>query len=92
MRDIETRGYIARIVNILARAAGVLSLYCFTVIIELQCNSDDVIAGFHHQGSRNRRVDTTGHGNDDTSIFRVFLNTKRIHGRNMSIRNGIRNG
>ena len=64
MRDAEALGHAARIVDVLAGAAGAL-LPGGTGIVELQRDADDVIALALQKRSRHRRIHAARHGGDD---------------------------
>ena len=62
--DAELVGHPARVVNVLAGAAGPAPPHGLAVVVELQGDADDVVPLLLEQGSRHRRIDAAGHGDD----------------------------
>ena len=60
--DTDPLGRRARVVDVLTGAAGALLLDRRAVVVELQRNADDVIAGPRQQGGGDRGVHATRHG------------------------------
>ena len=78
MRDAHLIGDIARIMDVLARAAGALLLDGGAVIIELQRDPDHVIALIGQHGGDDRAVDPARHGGHDTGFRWGLCKAKRI--------------
>ena len=68
MRNTDALGDAAGVVDVLAGAAGALAVRRGAVVVELKRDADDVITLGLQQRSRHRRVDTAGHGDDDTGF------------------------
>jgi hypothetical protein len=68
MRDAESISNTTGVVDVLARAAAALAPGGASMIVKLQRHADDVMPGCLHDRSRNRTVDTTGHGDDDALL------------------------
>src|SRR5262249_17469225 len=68
----------ARIVNILARATGTLTMDRGAVIVELQGDADDIVTLCLEQGGGHRRVDAPRHGDDDARILRSAVEIEAI--------------
>jgi len=89
MRDADPLGDVARIVNVLAGAAGALAMGRRTVVVELQRNADDVVALRLQKRSRRRGVDTAGHGDHDPGVLRPTFEIETVeHGFMSSLRCG----
>ena len=73
MGDAEPRRDIARIVNILPRAAGALAVGRLAVIIELHGEADHVVAFGGEQRRRYGRVDPARHRDDDAGFGRGLV-------------------
>ena len=69
----------ARIVYILPRATGARAVHGSTVVIELEGNAEDIIALALEDTGHHRRIDATGHGDNDPGIFRPLVKIERIH-------------
>lgn len=65
MRNAQARSDRTCILDILACAAGPFAVCCFTVIIELKGDADDVITLIFEQGGNNAGVNAAGHGDND---------------------------
>jgi len=63
------------------------------VVVELQRHADHVVAFILEQGSRHRRVDAAGHGDNDTRCFGAAIEFETVgHGRSYyRWRQGVRN-
>ena len=68
MRDAEALGGGARVVDVLAGAAGALALDRRAVVVELQRHADDVVALALEQRGHDRGVHAAGHGRDDARL------------------------
>ena len=64
MRNADTFGNGAGIVNIAAGATGPLSMGRRAMVVELQRDPDDVVPGVSQKRRRNRGVDPARHGDD----------------------------
>jgi len=72
----------AGIVDVLPRATGAFAMRRCAVVVELQRHADHVIAFGLEQGSRHRRVDAAGHGDNDTRRFGTAIEFETVgHGR-----------
>ena len=58
----------ARVVNILASAAGSGPTHRLAMIVKLQRDADDFGTGLSGERGSHRAVDAAGHGNDDPSL------------------------
>jgi hypothetical protein len=80
----------ARVMDILASATASLAADSGPVIVKLQGDSDDIMALPLQQSGNDRRVDATGHGdNDATSLCERYGLTHhrqvcRLNGRHLS--------
>jgi hypothetical protein len=70
----------ARIVDILAGAAGAGLAHRFAMIVELQRDADDLVALGMQQAGHDGGIDAAGHGDDDTRLFWRLGDVERIHG------------
>ena len=71
----------ARVVDVLARAAGALAVGRGAVVVELQRHADDVVALGLEQRGRHRGVDAAGHGDDDAGVLRPAVEIEGVaHG------------
>ena len=68
MGNAEPRRDVARIVNILSRAARALAVRRFAVVIELHRDADHVVAFGGEQRRRDRRIDPARHRDDDAGF------------------------
>ena len=66
VRDAERLGDPARIVNVLARAAGTLAMDRRPMVVELQRDPDDIVALLAEQACHHGGIYAAGHGDDDT--------------------------
>jgi hypothetical protein len=69
MRNADSFSDVAGIVDVLSGAAGALTMSGRAMIVKLQRDADDVIALGLQQGSRHRRVDAAGHGDNDPDVL-----------------------
>ena len=63
--DAEGFGDAARVVDVLAGAAGALPVGRLAVVVELQRHADDVVAGPLEKAGDNGGIDAARHGDDD---------------------------
>ena len=73
MGDSEPRRDVARIVDILPRAAGALAVRRFAVVIELHREADHVVAFGGEQRRRDGRIDPARHRDDDAGFGRGLV-------------------
>jgi len=66
--DVERVGDAARVVDVLAGAAGALLLHGGAMVVELQRGADHLVAGFLHQPRNDGAVHTARHGNQDPHV------------------------
>jgi len=78
MGNAQTRSDIARIMNILSRAAGTFAMNGFAMIIKLQGHADDIIAVALEQRGHDRGIDTARHSNDHARLRRGLVEAQRI--------------
>ena len=78
MGNAELGGDVARVVNVLSRAAGALAVDRRAVVVKLQGDADDVIALACHQRGDDRGIDAARHGHDDARLPRRLGEAKRI--------------
>ena len=71
--NAEPRGDVARIVNILPRAARAFAVRRFAVIVELHRDADDIVAFGGEQRRRDGRVDAARHRDDDAGLGRGLI-------------------
>src|SRR6185503_7403481 len=71
MRDADALGDAARVVDVLARAAGALAMGGRAMVVELQRHADYVVALGFEQRRGDRGIDATGHGDDDAGVLRA---------------------
>ena len=69
MRDADALGDRARIVDVLAGAAGALAVGRLAMVVELQRDADDVIALGLEQRRRDRGIDAARHRDDDAGVL-----------------------
>ena len=62
MRDAEMVGHPARVVDVLAGAAGALAAGGGAMVVQLQGNADHLMAGLGQQAGDGAAVDAAGHG------------------------------
>ena len=68
MRDADSLGHAAGIVDVLARAAGPLTMRGLAVIVELQSDADDVIALLLEESRHDGGVHAARHRDDDAGL------------------------
>jgi hypothetical protein len=78
MRNADALRDAAGIVDVLARATGALAMHRCAVVVELQRHADHVVAFRLEQGSRHRRVDAAGHGDNDTRRFGAAIEFETV--------------
>lgn len=78
VRDAKPSSDRARIVDIGTGTAGPLGLNGDTMIIELQCNADDLEPLLVEQCRCHRAVDPAGHRNNDPRVSRRLGKPQRI--------------
>src|ERR1700748_1981911 len=78
MRNADPFGDIARVVNVLAGAAGALAMGRRAMIVKLQGDADDVVTLRLQQESRGRGVDTARHGDDDPGVLRPAFEIETV--------------
>ncbi len=78
MRDADRLGDPAGIVDILARAAGTLTMGSGAVIVELQGNSKHIVALPFQESSNDGGIDAARHGNNDPRFGGISRKTERI--------------
>ena len=70
MGNADALGDRARVVDILAGAAGALAVGGLAMVVELQRHPDDVIPFRLEQGRGDRGIDASRHGDDHASRLR----------------------
>ena len=81
MRNADALGDAARVVDVLARAAGALAVGRCAVIVKLQRHPDHVVALRLEQRGGHRRIDAAGHGDDDAGVLRPAVEIEAVgHG------------
>ena len=78
VRDADALGDRARVVDVLAGAAGALAVGGGAMVVELQGHADDVIALGLEQRRRDRRIDAARHGDDDAGLLRGTFDVEGI--------------
>jgi hypothetical protein len=81
VRNADALGDRARVIDVLAGAAGALAMGGSTVVIELQGNADDVVAFGLDQRGGDRGIDPPGHRDDDAGFLRTALDFERVKHR-----------
>ena len=79
VRDAERLGDPARIVNVLARAAGTLAMDRRPMVVELQRDPDDIVALLAEQACHHGGIYAAGHGDDDTCLVRGLGEVEGVH-------------
>ena len=75
------RSATARVVDVLAGAAGALAMGGGAVVVKLQGDADHVIALGLEQRGGHRGIDAAGHGDDDTGVLRAAVEIEGVsHG------------
>ena len=80
MGNVQPVGDPAGIVDILAGTAGLGFTDRRAVIVELQRDTDDIVALVIQQRSRHRTIDAARHGDDDTGGLRLLGYAKAVQG------------
>ena len=80
MRNAERVGDAARVVDVLAGAAGALAMRRRAVIVELQRDADDVVALALQQRGHDGGIDAARHGDDDARFGRRLLESQTVEG------------
>ena len=78
MRDLQRVGHAARILDVLAGAAGALAADRLAMVVELERDADDVVAFGLQQRRDHRGVDAAGHGDDHARIGRAAVEMKAV--------------
>ena len=68
MGDAEALGDAARIVDVLAGAAGALPAERRAVVVQLERDADHLAAGLDQERRRARAVDAARHGDDHAAL------------------------
>ena len=84
MGNAEPRGDVARVVDVLAGAAGALAVGRRAVIVELHGDADDVVAVARQQRRDDARIDAAGHRDDDARVPRGLGQAEAIEGARRS--------
>ena len=69
MRNAEPGGDVARVVNVLAGAAGALAVGRRAVVVELHRHADDVVALARQQRRDDAGIDAARHRDDDARVL-----------------------
>ena len=78
MRNADAIGHRARIVDVLAGAAGALAVRRRAMVVELQRDADHVVAFGLEQRRRHGRIDAPGHGDHHAGCFRPALEVETV--------------
>ena len=73
MGDVEPRGDVPGVVDILPGAARALAMCRFAVVVKLHRDADHVIALGGEQRRRDRRIDPARHRDDDAGVGRGLI-------------------
>ena len=93
MRDADALGDRARVVDVLAGAAGALAVRRRAMVVKLQRDADDVVALGLEQRRRDRGIDAARHGDDDARVVRPALDIEPVeHGHTISAAQRRRHG
>ena len=88
MGNAKGIGNAARIVNVLARAAAALPARRRAVVVELQGDADDVVAGPRQECGDNRGIDAARHRDDDArALARRAGRARGVRGVAKRVRN-----
>ena len=68
----------AGVMDVTTGTAGALTVDRSAVIVELQRNPDDIVAGVAQQRRRDRRIDTARHGDNHARVGRPALDVKTV--------------
>jgi hypothetical protein len=80
MRNAQRFADAARVVDILAGAAGAGAMHGSAMIVELQRDAEHVIALAFQQAGHDGGINAAGHGNDDTCVFGLTIKIETVHG------------
>ncbi len=78
MRNADALGNGARVMDVAAGAAGALAMRCRAVIVKLQRDADDVVAGVRQDRGGDRGIDATGHGDNHARRRRRSLDVEQV--------------
>ena len=78
MRNLQAVGDAARVLNVLAGAAGALAADRLAMVVELKGNADDIVAFGLHQRRDDRGVDSAGHCDHHAGIGWAALKVKAV--------------
>ena len=79
MRNTNALGHAARVIDVLAGAAGALAVRGGAMVVKLQGDADDVIALGLEQRRGHRRIHAARHGDDDAGVLRTAVEIEGIH-------------
>ena len=85
MRDAQRSGHAARVIDVLAGAAGAFAVDGGAVVVKLQGHADHVIALGLEQRGGHRGIDAAGHGDDDTGVGRAAVEIEAVWHRTLTI-------
>ena len=80
MGNAEPRGDVARVVDVLAGAAGALAVRRRAVIVELHRDADDVVAVARQQRRDDARIDAARHRDDDARVLGGLGQAEAVEG------------
>ena len=80
MRNAERLADAARIVDVLAGAAGAGAVHGRAMIVELQRDAENIVALALQNAGDDGTVDAARHGNDDARIFGLAVKIETVHG------------
>ena len=78
VRNAETLGNVAGVMDVLTGTAGALTMGGRAVIVELQGYSNDIVTLGLQQRGRHRRIDTARHGDHDPRILRTAFQIQTV--------------
>ncbi len=78
MRNADPLGNGTGVMDVAAGAAGALAVGRRAVIVKLQRDADDVVAGFRQDRGGNRGIDAARHGDDDARRRRPSLDIEQV--------------
>ena len=78
MRNADALGDRARVVDVLAGAAGALAVGRGAMVVELQRHADDVVALGLEQRRGDRGIDAARHGDDDAGVLRPAFEIEAV--------------
>ena len=78
MRNADALGHGAGVMDVAAGAAGALAVGCSAVIVELQRDADDVVAGIGQKRGGDRGIDAARHGDDDARRRRPSVDIEYV--------------